>query len=201
MKVFFKFISYLFHPLFLPLAGAVIYYTISPKFHPPEEWQSVILRVSILTLLIPIVFFYLLRNIGWVSSIYLKEVSERKIPLYIYIFLIFMVIYGVVSPIFALELYFYFVGILGSLIACLVLVFFRFKASMHMMGISGLTLFVIGLSFHYEVNITFALALLVFSIGLVASSRLYLKAHDNKELLLGFFIGAVPQFIVFNNWL
>lgn len=201
MNRFFNFISYLFHPLFSPLAGAIIYYIISPKFHPVEELKSVLIRISILTLFIPIIFFYLLKNIGWINSMYLKNVSERKIPLYIYIFLTFMVIYGVISPMFTLELYYYFVAILGSLVACLVLVLFKFKASMHMMGISGITLFLIGLSFHYEVNITFALSLAVLSIGLVASSRLYLKAHNTTELVLGFILGSFPQFLAFNYWL
>lgn len=112
-----------------------------------------------------------------------------------------MVLYGVISPVFSLELYYHFVGILGSLIACLMLVFFKFKASMHMMGISGITIFLIGLSFHYEVNVIFALSLFILSIGLVASARLYLKAHDAKELILGFLIGIVPQFLTFNYWL
>ncbi|NAS32162.1 hypothetical protein GTQ40_14340 [Flavobacteriaceae bacterium R38] len=200
MTQFFKFISYIFHPLFFPLVGAVIYYNLSPKFHPPEELQSVIIRVAILTLFIPIIFFFLLKNIGWIDSIYLKDVSQRKVPLYLYVFLTFMVVYGVVSPVFSIELYYYFVGIIGSLIACLMLVFFKFKASMHMMSVTGLTLFLIGLSFHYEVNITFALSIMVLFTGLVASSRLYLKAHDAKELLLGSIIGGVPQFLAFNYW-
>jgi len=155
----------------------------------------------ILTLFIPIIFFFLLKNIGWIDSIYLKNVSERKVPLYLYIFLTFMVVYGVVSPIFSLELYYYFVGIIGSLIACLLLVFFKFKASMHMMSVTGLTLFLIGLSFHYEVNITFAISVLILLVGLVASSRLYLKAHNTRELILGFIIGGFPQFLTFSYWL
>ena len=201
MTSFFKFISYIFHPLFFPLAGAFIYYIISPKFHPPEEEQSVLLRITILTLLIPIVFFFLLKNIGWVKSIYLKDVSERRIPLYIYMFLTFMVIYGVVSPVFSIELYYYFVGILGSLIACLILVLFKFKASMHMMAVCGMTTFLIGLSFHYEKNITFAIAVAILISGLVATSRLFLKAHTSKELILGILIGIVPQFLTFGYWL
>ncbi len=201
MKPFFKLISYVFHPLLLPLAGAIVYYSISPKYHPIEELKSVLTRISILTLFIPLIFFFLLKNIGWVHSIYLKNVSERKVPLYIYIFLTFMVIYGVISPVFSLELYFYFIAILGSLLACLLLVFFKFKASMHMMGISGLTVFLIGLSFHYEINVTFALSLFIVSIGAVGSARLYLKAHDYKELILGFIIGIFPQFLAFNYWM
>ncbi|WP_340075206.1 hypothetical protein [Leptobacterium sp. I13] len=201
MERFFKLISYIFHPLFFPLAGTIVYYIISPKYHPPSMLQSVISAVVILTVLIPIIFFFLLKNIGWIKSIYLEDINERRVPLYIYIFLIFIVIKRVVPPVLSIELYYYFIGVLGALIACLLLVFFKIKASMHMMGIAALFFFVLGLSFHYEVNITFGLAVLMFLSGMIASARLFLKAHTGIELALGFLIGGLPQFITFSYWL
>ena len=65
-----------------------------------------------------------------------------------------------------------------------------------MMGISGLVMFLVVLSITYQVNITFALSILIFMIGLVATSRLFLKAHTFSELILGFFIGWIPQLVV-----
>lgn len=201
MKKFYHFVAYFYHPLFFPLAGTVAYYMISPRFHPPEHWRSVIIAVSILTLFIPIIFSLLLKSIGWIESIELKNVSERKIPLYIFTFLIGVIIYRVIPFSFSLELYYYFVGILGATLACLILVFFGIKASIHMMGISGLTFFILGLSFHYQINITIALTFLVLSNGLVATARLYTKAHTFKEITLGLFLGILPQLITFNYWL
>ena len=201
MKRFFRFVSYLYHPLFFPLAGTVAYYQISPRFHPEEIWKSVIISVIILTLFIPLAFSFLLKSIGWIESVELRKTEERKIPLYIYIFLVSVVLYRVVPYTFSLELYYFFVGILGSLLACLLLVFFKFKASIHMMGISGLTFFILGMSFHYQINITIALTFLVFSVGLLASARLFLKAHTARELIIGILIGVVPQLITFKYWL
>jgi membrane-associated phospholipid phosphatase len=39
--------------------------------------------------------------------------------------------------------------------------------------------------------------LLILLSGILASSRLYLKAHTPVELLIGFFLGIVCQFILF----
>ena len=138
---------------------------------------------------------------GWIQSASLGQVSERKIPLYVFILLIFIMAQHVIYPVFAVELYYYFISILGTLVAALILVYFKLKASMHIMGIAGFTLFIFGLSIHYEVNLTLALSVLVLCTGLVASSRLYLKAHSSEELWVGFFAGTIPQLIAFNYWL
>lgn len=201
MKKFFHFVAYLYHPLFFPLAGTAAYYIISPRFHPVELWRSVIISVTILTLLIPLAFSFLLKSIGWISSMELKDVDERKIPLYIFIFLVGIILYRVIPFTFSIELYYFFVGILGSSIACLFLVFFGIKASIHMMGISGLTFFILGLSFHYQINITIALTFLVLSMGLVATARLFTEAHNFKEIIIGLFLGIMPQLVTFNYWL
>ena len=196
-----KLISYLFHPLFAPLAGVVAYYLISPKYNPFDIQKAVVLSTIILTIIIPVIFFFLFKNLGWIQSVYLEKVSERKVPLYVFIVLIFIMAQRVVYPTLSTELYYYFISILGTLFLALALAYFKFKASMHIMGISGLTLFIFGLSMHYEVNITLALSALVLCTGLVASSRLYLKAHSGKELWVGFFAGIIPQLIGFNYWL
>lgn len=201
MRQFWRLISYLFHPLFAPLAGVVAYFIVSPEYHPFEVQRAIVLSTLILTIVIPVIFLLLFKNVGWIQSIHLGDVSDRKIPLYIGVLLIFIMARNVVFPTLTMELYYYFVGILCTLIASLILVYFKFKASIHIMGVSGFTLFVLGLSIHYEVNITLALALLALSVGLVASSRLYLRAHNSKELWIGFFMGTVPQLVVFKYWL
>ncbi len=201
MQRFAVFISYVFHPLFIPVAGTVAYYLISPKYHEETIQKTVIFSVIIISVLIPILFFILLKNIGWVKSVFLKSINERKIPLYTYILLLYILIYNVISPAASIELYYFFVGLLGSAIACLVLVYFKFKASMHLMGISGLTLFVLGLSIHYAINVTFAISMLVLGIGAITSARLFLKAHDTKELVFGACMGIFPQLITFSYWL
>ena len=201
MGNFLKLVSYIFHPLFMPLFGSLLYYAITPKYSPLEIKGSVLIKIIILTICIPIILYYLLKNLGLVSSIFLEKVSDRKIPLYAQLVLIFLVLRVVMPQTYAPELYFFFVGILATSVGCLLLVFFKIKASIHMMGIASITMFVVVLSIHYKINLLILIGLLVIFSGLVATSRLSLKAHTVTELTLGSLLGLVPQFMVINYWM
>lgn len=201
MQFFSKLISFLFNPIFMPFGGTIAYFMVTPRFSPPENKRAILAAVFIITIAIPILFFFLLRNLGWIKSSGLTEVGERKIPLGIYIILTWIVSIKIIPSSYSAELYYFFVGILGALLACLFLVYFKYKASMHMIGISGLTTFLLGLSFHFEKNITAALSLLCLIIGAVATARLYQRAHSGHELITGMLLGSFTQFITFNYWL
>ena len=72
---------------------------------------------------------------------------------------------------------------------------------MHMIGISSLTVFVMGISIHYEISIVNTIAFLLICNGFVASSRLYMKAHTTSEIILGFTVGVIPQVLMWFFWL
>ena len=201
MKLFQKVISYIFHPIFIPIAGTFAYFLITPKYSPLELQSGNILPIFILTVIIPIITFLILRNIGYLNSIQLPTIKERKYPLYINLALLFMVVYKVIPNNYIVELYFYFVGLIAATLAALILLLFKIKSSMHLLGISSLFMFLINLSIHFEVNITLALSLCIFAIGLVATSRLYLKAHTKAEIFIGFCIGLISQLLTVKYWL
>ena len=91
-------------------------------------------------------------------------------------------------------------GLISTILAFLFL-FVKRKASIHMLGISALTVFIIGLSIHTQINFVYSIAFLVLINGLVASSRLEMKAHNNTELIIGFVIGSIPQVALWFFWL
>jgi len=201
MKYFIRSFSYIFHPLFMPLAGVLMYFVISPRYFSPEFLYSKIFATSIMTVVIPILSFYMLKNLGQVTEIHLKNIKERRYPLLmqsIFTFILLQIVFdGYEIP----TLYFYFVGILGSSVAALVLAILKFKVSLHMIGIAGLVTFVLGLSLHYSENLLLLLAILIIAIGGTASSRLEAKAHTYPELVIGFIVGFIPQLLVFTYWL
>ncbi len=196
-----KIISYLFHPLFSPLIATLAYFIISPKYTPETFQKSVVLSVLILTIIIPIFCLFILKNIGWITSIYLDKVYDRKFPLYIFILLILMVLYRVISINLNIELYHYFLGVLSAAIATLLLVYLKYKVSLHMIGISSLLFFLSALSIHYEINITGTISIFCLLTGLIASSRLRLKAHKPNEILTGILIGILSQLFTLKYWL
>ncbi|QLE00875.1 hypothetical protein HX109_04570 [Galbibacter sp. BG1] len=201
MRAFSKLISFIFNPLFIPLAGTALYFLISPKYNPPEARKLILLAIAIVTVVIPFIFYLLLKNLGWITSSEITQTKERKLPLIICTILIYITLIKITPISYSSELYFYFVGILGALISALIMVYLNFKISLHTMGISGLATFILGLSIHYEINITMGLALLVLCLGMVATARLHLKSHKGLEIIAGMFIGVLTQFITFGYWL
>lgn len=201
MKGFLKVVSLLFHPLFVPIAGTLAYFLITPKYSPLELQSGNVLPIFILTVIIPIISYLILRNLGLVTSIYMPNIQERKYPLYINILLLFLILYKVIPNNYTAELYYFFVGLIAASMAALLLLFLNLKCSMHLMGMGSLLMFLISLSIHFEINITIALSIFTLLTGLVASSRLYLKAHSRAELFIGFCIGMITQLLTVKFWL
>lgn len=201
MNLFLKAASYIFHPLFMPLLGAVLYFRVTPRYLEPELIYANLLAIAILTIFIPLVIFFLLKNLNVVATIYLKNVKERKFPLMIQCILFLLILKMVFDPYENPELYYYFVGMLFSAFSALVMVLFNVKVSLHQMGVAGVVLFLVGLSAHFKINLLLTISFFLFVNGWVASSRLNSNAHTYPELGIGFLLGAIPQLILFNLWL
>ncbi|MGM0933731.1 MAG: hypothetical protein ACQEWD_09835 [Bacteroidota bacterium] len=201
MNFLLKSASYIFHPIWMPLGGSLIYFLVTPRFFPSGVIQAKLLAIAILTIFIPIVFYFLLRNLGKVDSIFMRNAKERKWPLFFFVLLILMILKQILNVYNYPALYYYFTGILISGVVAYLFSAFRIKISLHMMGLAGLTMFLAGLSIHYRINLVYSILFLVLASGLTGSSRLYYKAHTPPELLLGFLAGFLPQLILWRFWL
>lgn len=201
MNYFLKSAAYIFHPLLMPLIGARLYFSLTPRFIEPQIINAKTYAVIIITILIPLISFFLLKNLGLVKTIKLKEVQERKFPLMVQTLLILVIIKMVFSSYQTPEMYYFFVGVLFSTLSALILVLFNFKVSLHQMGVAGVTMFLIALSVHFNKNYLLEIGLFFIINGWVASSRLETKSHTIPELVIGFIIGFFPQIILLNYWL
>lgn len=201
MNLILKSISFIFHPIIMPLLGVIFYFSKSPRFFADELIRAKLISLSILTILLPILIYFLLKTLGKTHTIYLKTSKERIIPLVINSVIILLVIKRVLPSNQIVELYYFFIAILMSTLTCLILAVLEFKASIHMIAIAGVFMFAFGLSLHFSINLNGSLALIVFIMGAIATSRLHLKAHSNMELVIGTFVGAVPQVVLYNYWL
>lgn len=200
MKKILPIFSYLFHPIFIPLFGTIFYlYYIEILF--PQDKLLLVFQVIIITLFLPLSFFYLLRTIGKIDNMMLSDINQRKIPLLLQIALTSVLIKQSISIERFSELYYFFLAGLISTILAFILLFVKIKSSIHMIGISALTFFVIGLSYHTQENNIPLIAGLFFTNGLIAASRLAMKAHTMIELLIGYLIGMLPQIALGYLWL
>lgn len=200
MKILLKLASYLFHPIWMPFCGSLFYFLFIPRFFPEEIIKAKLLAIAIITIFIPIVFFFLLKNLGKAENVFLDNVKERKWPLFFFILLNIMVLNQVLNIYNYPALYFYFVGILISSAIAYSFTWLNIKVSLHMVGISGLLMFIAGFCVHFHLDFIYTISFLIIATGLSASSRLFYKAHSKWELVLGILIGLIPQIIVFTFW-
>lgn len=201
MRGIIKSASYIFHPVWMPFFGSVLYFFITPRFFPEPLIKAKLLAIAITTLFIPIVFYFLLKNLGKAQSLFLSDVKERRWPLFFFCLLMGLNLYQILDAYNYPALYYFFVGVLFSALTSLILAFLKLKISLHMVGLSGILMFVIALSIFFRVNLIYTIAFLIMALGLTATSRLQLKAHNWIELMFGCFVGFLPQVIVLRLWL
>lgn len=159
-----------------------------------------IIQIVIVTIFIPLTFYYLLLSYGKVDSIMLDKKSQRKIPLLIHAVLLYVLITKSITLDNLKELHFFFLGSLISTIVAFLLIYAGIKASLHLIGTTALTVFVIGISLHFQIRMLFLIVVLLLLNGVVASSRLIMNAHTNNELFIGSLVGIIPQAVLFYFW-
>lgn len=187
--------------MFIPVYAALFYFFCNDSYFTDPEKYFALFQIVIITIVLPILFFFLLRVSGQVDSIMLSDISQRRIPLVLLCFLTILLVRKSITLDHFPELHFFFLGGLLSTVLALVFLFFKTKASLHMVSISALTVFVVGLSIHNQTRNINWIAFLVLMNGVVASSRLEMKAHTPKELVIGFLLGIVPQLLLSCFWL
>lgn len=200
MRVLSRVITYLLHPLLIPVYGILFYFRMTPKFHTLEFQGGNVLPVFILTVIIPIVSLLIFRNLGLMRSNLLLRARERIYPMLIFLGLMLMILFRVIPNHYTPEIYFFCLGIITATTACLLQALAGKVVSLHMAGIGSLLLYMIALSIHFEKNIVLAISLCTFCTGLIASSRLYLRAHGRAAVLAGWLIGLVSQLILLQFW-
>lgn len=155
----------------------------------------------VITVFLPISIYYLLKSLGKIDNIMVSKVSQRKIPLATQAFLILILVNFGITESRIPELYCFFLGGFLSSLICLFLAFGKVKVSIHMVGMASLLFFIIGLSLHTQHNYINVIAIMLVLTGIVASSRISMKAHNYTELSLGFLCGMISQILFWKFWL
>lgn len=205
-------ISLIFHPLLITTYVLCIYLLVNPFAFGSNTIQReipLIMMVFSLTFVIPAVVVIMSKKLGLVNSLTLKTKMERVIP-YIAtaIFYLWLYITTRSNPeIPALFKSF----VLGAIISLFLLFFINnfSKISAHTSGMGGMLMFTFLLigsrGGAYDLTpllggwsesrpIILPIAALLIT-GLVASSRLWLRAHSADEVYGGFFVGCLGQII------
>tara|TARA_R110000850_G_scaffold201744_1_gene327684 strand:- start:136558 stop:137166 length:609 start_codon:yes stop_codon:yes gene_type:complete len=192
--------SYIFHPIFVTFYGVLLYIWLS-CLGLNSLSLVLLIQVVILTMLLPLSIYYLLKATGYINSFTEATIHERKIPILLQALFLFLLIKfsGFIEDLPAI--YFFLIGGLIASIIAFVLTFINFKVSLHMIGVSSLLAFIISLYVYLNVPIIPLIALMILFVGSVASSRLYMKSHNYLELFAGSMIGLLSQLFLWQFYL
>jgi hypothetical protein len=195
-----KVVSYLFHPLFMPLLAMVLAFN-SPSSlnhftHPEVKWGTYKL-MFLLTIAMPLLSMLILKQSRMITSLEMRTREERIVPFLVQLFY-FLLTYFLIKHfttvfIFPAVLYSAFSGGILAL-AIVLLVTFKWKISVHMAGLGGLAGVVLGIAEVEAFNAFVMIAAVLLAAGLTGTSRLILGAHDSKQLYAGFLVGFACEY-------
>lgn len=195
------FFSYLFHPLFVPLYAVASFFAFGVDFFTLGQKYLIMLQVFILTVVLPILFFLLLRSLGQIKSVMIPDASQRRWPLVFQIVLLLLLIRHSLTVDFSSILYHFFLGALISTASALIFVFGKIKISLHALSMAAWLSFSVCVVWQFGLSAILWLSALTLLTGLVLTARLVLKAHSMTEIVLGFVAGALPQMLLWPYWL
>ena len=191
-------LSYVFHPIFLPLYAVWFIAYVHPSFFSGFS-KDMRMRTLLITaqnaVFYPLFSVALLKGLGFVSSIFLRTQRDRIIPyiacgiFFFWTFLVFkeQSLFPRILPSFILGV---FLASSGALLANI-----YFKISMHAIGLGGLLGLFIIITLTNSMMMTWPLSLVLLITGLVCSARLLITDHTPRDIYAGLLMGLVAQFL------
>lgn len=193
-----QFISVIFHPVLMPTyALLLIFGSNSFLSYTVRDISKIFLYTIIIvnTLLLPVLISYLLIRRGWIRSFEMEKREERLFP-FITNFLLMLVasfmIYRMHLP---RVFYLLTLGAAASVLIA-ILINFKWKVSIHMIGIGGLIGTFFGMSSFLLIDLRLTIILCLLVAGLIGSARMSLGAHQPGQIYGGFFIGFFCEYIL-----
>ncbi|MDP4262728.1 MAG: hypothetical protein Q8941_09375 [Bacteroidota bacterium] len=187
-----KIISYVFHPIFVPVYIVLfLLYISSGVFAGVNDWNKkvVLMQAVLMYSFFPLVTVLLLKALKFVDSVFLDTQRDRIIPFVVCIIWYFWICYvwnnlpGYPKEIVVLAAAIFLAAWIG-LMANIYM-----KISMHMIAMGVATGFLMLLGFKQSSGFGLYIAVTLLVTGLVATSRFIISDHKPKEIYGGLFAG------------
>jgi len=191
-----KLITILFHPLLMPTLGVlIIFYTGSYiSFLPSDIKKIILLVIGANTLGLPLLMMPLFVQFGVIKSLAMVSHKERIMPLSFTLIPYFLSVYFLVRLPIPSIISAFMIGASLSVAFCLITSIW-WKVSIHMVGIGGIVGFLIAFSVRLYVDVFVYLLIALVISGVLASARLYLKAHKPLQIYVGFTAGLIIMLV------
>lgn len=192
-----KIISYIFHPITFPIVGAFIYFLLVPSYVYKQQEYLFLTVIFVGTYIFPILLLALMKSFKMISSYHIDSIEERKFPIILFICIAYIIanFLSKAGTVDILSLFFY--GYVAGLIVAYILLYFKFKLSLHTSAIGGLVGFLFCFSYFYKQNILLLIIAIIILAGVIGSARLKMGAHNIKEVYWGIILGILTQFLAY----
>lgn len=196
MRTLTQIISVVLQPLFIPLYGMLLlfYLPMYRMFYTFNQKMFIFGGVALFTAIIPLLIILQLIKLKKVKDFFIADKNERTLP-YVVCFFCYLL-----CAVFLwwINIDFWVVNVMFGATLSLVLLMavnFFWKISAHMSGIGGLCGAIFAGSILMFANPVSLFAVILLLSGVLASSRIYLKAHTLGQTCGGFFLGFCCTFI------
>jgi hypothetical protein len=193
-----KFISFVFHPLFVGIMMMFFITYLHPTFFIAVSAKAKLFKFLTFVnnnFVFPVLIVLLLRGLGFSQSVLMKTQKERIVPYIATIIFFFWTFYVFQnqpdSPQVLIDTC---QGIFFA--SCLGLIFNNFfKISMHAIGMGGLIGMMMVIAFSGQAFSFWPLPLAILLTGLVCTARLIVTDHTKEDLFMGLLIGIGTQLL------
>ena len=187
-----KVISYLFHPLLIPTYTIALFFALDVYFVtriPGSVRFALAIIVFISTFIFPAILIFGLKRVGLIKDLHMHNKSERRIPILAMVIFYVFTFYLLNKMQWTRQFSIFTFG--GSVLAFIALVVnYKWKISLHMIGNGAMLGLFLGLAFIGVPISVFYIALLAILNGFVGFARLRLNAHNQAQVYTGFITGV-----------
>lgn len=194
---FHKFISTLLHPIVVPTLGVILYFILIPHSLIKKQQLVMLALVFGFTYILPVIILLILKMLGLINNFQLHSIKERKIPLFLMIIVFYFLGKSLLEISLIRDFAILFYGTSLSLTILYFLFTIKLKVSIHLLSMGSALGFFLILIQKYDISLIPIIMIMLLLSGLLASSRLHLRAHTPGEVYTGFFLGLFSQFLVF----
>ena len=190
----YKFFSFVLHPIFSPTIFICLSFVVIPQTKTSIDQSYGVFFITLIgiTIIIPLLGVLILLKKNVISSYEMKKKDERFAPLliagicYVLVLIRLSLVYTL-DPLIKAQL----VGV--GVILFVALIISRFwKISLHMLAMGGGVGIMIGLFLISQKGGWWLIGLLIvsFFLGICRKKE---KAHNNVQLIIGFFVGLIVE--------
>jgi len=200
-----KIVSFIFHPVFLPMAGVLFLFSLGLGFQSVSPdlrnklTQLVLAIVAISTILLPLVAIPMLYSFKIISSIEMKQSKERVFPFLltaISIFWGYILLQNFPVPVPEIMLNYILASSIATLLLAVVSVFYKISA--HLTGLGGFFALILFINTYYLPDTMLFFNLTLALLALIATARLLLHEHNGLQLISGFLVGfSIVGFLLY----